>query len=386
MSAAAIDYRDVPIVINNFNRQRDLIALVDWLRRAGQRDIVILDNASTLPGLDETYRRFAGLGVRVTRLGQNGGARALWTLGPLQIDTPFVYTDSDVVPDEDCPPDLVGHLLATLDANPHFVKIGVGLRIDDLPDHYAKKPQVETWEAQFWRHPVGPGLFLAPVDTTFAVYRAPGDFALGPALRTGRPYRARHLGWYLDSGNLTGEDAFYLTAADPAHTNWSGGELPDLLVGAIEHERRTRPLLLNLNCGDDPLPGWINVDDRPGPGVDAVFALDGDGARRLKLPDDAIDGIFLKHAAPPSAPAMLELYRMAKPGAKFILRQPVDGRAQAAPADYGNWDVARRSLVGGAAPEMIVELRAVKPPRAHPTAAPPAGILPTQVDLSSTFP
>jgi SAM-dependent methyltransferase len=386
MSAPAIDYHDVPIVINNFNRQRDLIALVEWLRRAGQRDIVILDNASTLPGLDDTYRRFADIGVRVMRLGQNGGARALWTLGPLGFDTPFVYTDSDIVPDEDCPLDLVGHLLATLDANPHFVKIGVGLRIDDLPDHYAKKAQVGTWEAQFWRHPVGPGLFLAPVDTTFAVYRGLGEFALEPALRSGRPYRARHLGWYVDSGNLTGEDAFYLAVADPAHTNWSGGDLPDLLVGAIEHERRTRPLLLNLNCGDDPLPGWINADDRPRPGIDIVFALDGDGSQQLKLPNDAVDGIFLKRGAPPSAPAMRELYRVAKPGGKFILRQPAAGAGQVAPADFGDWDIARRDLVGGAAPEMIVELRAVKPPRARPIVAPPAGSLPTPVDLRSTFP
>src|ERR1700683_2931707 len=121
MSAAAIDYRDVPIVINNFNRQRDLIALVEWLRRAGQRDIVILDNGSTLPGLDETYRQFADVGIRVMRLGRNGGARALWTVWPQGLEKPFVYTDSDVVPDEDCPLDLVGHLLATLDANPHFV-------------------------------------------------------------------------------------------------------------------------------------------------------------------------------------------------------------------------------------------------------------------------
>jgi hypothetical protein len=82
---------------------------------------------------------------------------------------------------------------------------------------------------------------------------------------------------------------------------------------------------------------------------------------------------------------MRELYRVAKPGAKFILRQPLAGSGQVAPADFGDWDIARRDLVG-AAPEMIVELRAVKPPRPRPITAPLAGSLPTQVDLRSTFP
>jgi SAM-dependent methyltransferase len=109
-------------------------------------------------------------------------------------------------------------------------------------------------------------------------------------------------------------------------------------------------------------------------------------AQRLELPDDAVDGIFLKRGAPPSAPAMRELYRVAKPGAKFILRQPACNRPPAAPADYGDWDIVRREFVPGTAPEMIVELRAVKPPRPRLIVAPPAGHLPTQVDLRSTFP
>jgi hypothetical protein len=405
MTADRIDYRDIPIVINNFNRCRDLLALIGWLQQAEQRNLVILDNLSTLPELDGAYRRFESDGIRVVRLQRNAGARSLWALDllpQLGIDTPFVYTDSDIVPDEDCPPDLVGHLSATLDANPDFVKVGVGLRIDDLPGHYAKKTQVETWEAQFWRHPVAPGLFLAPVDTTFALYRARSDFALQPALRTGRPYRARHLGWYVDSANLAGEDAFYLARAN-SDTNWSGGDLPAALAAAIEHERQTRPLLVNFACGDDPLPGWINIGELPGPGIDIVFTAAGTRVQRLPIADDTIDGVFVKWGARSSGPvlsAMQELHRVARSGAKLIMRMNTPRRvpdfsatayARIVHSYQGDWEIVRRDVVkrGDQSLETIVEWRAVKPSRRPRWAAPrppPPGILPTPIDPRSTFP
>ena len=396
------DYRDIPVLINNFNRCRDLLRLVDWLRRAGQRNVVVLDNASSWPALVAVYEQFERDGIRVERLGRNAGCRAPWVLDlwrKLGVDGPFVYTDSDIVPDEDCPLDLVGHLRDVLAANPDFVKIGLGLRIDDLPDCYARKQQVATWEAQFWRHPVGPGLFLAPTDTTFAIYPQGREFELGPALRTGRPYRGRHFGWYSDSANPTDEERHFRTAADPAYTNWSGGELPELLVGAIDHERRTRPTLLNLRCGNDPLPGWVNVDDAPGPGVDVAFDL-ARGGGRLPLDDDTVDGFRLRgdgRRLDGLDAALAELHRVARPGAKLLFRGPDEGGvaygfSRAAQGCAGDWDIARRALVqpnSGGPGETIIELRAVKParePRAAPPADPGPAVLHTPVDWASTFP
>jgi hypothetical protein len=399
MSDGSGDYRNTPVLINNFNRLRDLRRLVAWLQQAGQRKIVILDNASTLPALDAAYAAMAWDGVRVERLGQNAGSRAPWTLDlftRLGIDGPFVYTDSDVVPDEECPPDLIGHLLAALEENSEFIKIGLGLRIDDLPDCYALKSEVVAWEGQFWRNPVGPGLFLAPVDTTFAIYRPGQEFALGPALRTGRPHRARHLGWYVDSAALDEEDRFYLATADRAHTNWSGGGLPDLLVEAIKTERRTRPALLHLSCGRDILPGWINVDHRAGPGIDIVF----DPTRRNRLPlaDDTIDGFFLRQADTGLASvltALPELHRVARNNTKLLVRcpAPVPSLQRVAKPFHrfrGHWDITRCAVAPSRkGDEVIIELRAIKPPRRRRwlgVGMPEPTRLPGPVDRASTFP
>ena len=69
-------------------------------------------------------------------------------------------------------------------------------------------------ESKYWQKPLGDGLFAAPIDTTFALYRpgAHGGYWL-PACRTGEPYLARHLPWYQDSANLSEEEAYYKNKA-----------------------------------------------------------------------------------------------------------------------------------------------------------------------------
>jgi hypothetical protein len=102
-------------------------------------------------------------------------------------------------------------LLDALDRYPGIRKSGPGLKIDDLPHHYKHRTRVLEWEEPFWRHPLGPGLFLAPIDTTFAAYRPSVDSheIFAPAARTDAPYLARHLAWYSDLSCPTDEELFY---------------------------------------------------------------------------------------------------------------------------------------------------------------------------------
>lgn len=221
------DFKDVPIVVTCRDRLAPLLELLDWLERAGYSHLLLIDNASTYPPLVDFL---ATTDAEVVRLQQNVGHLAPW--GPevrarLDPNSPFVVTDCDVVPDENCPPDVVDYLAGLLLRYANVDKVGLGLRIDDLPDHYALKAQVIAWESQFWELEIGPGVFQAEVDTTFALYRSPAEkHSTARALRTGTPYVARHLGWYADSTQPTDEQRYYREHADPSMSHWEADE-PD---------------------------------------------------------------------------------------------------------------------------------------------------------------
>lgn len=215
-----LDYRDIPVIINNRNRLTMLRRLIDWLERAEMRSIFIIDNASSYPPLLEYYR---GSRHPVLRLRENIGYLALWETAVWQefSDNYYVYSDPDVVPDDACPYDLVKRLFELLDKLPEVEKAGPGLRIDDIPDENPLKGKIQAAEARFWTTLLRPGVYDAQIDTTFALYR---PFARGghwtKAVRTGAPYVARHLPWYLDPGTYDAEEDYYRQHSQ-ASTHWT---------------------------------------------------------------------------------------------------------------------------------------------------------------------
>ncbi len=58
----------------------------------------------------------------------------------------------------------------------------------------------------------------APIDTSFALYRPNPPFAIGPALRSGKPYVARHMSWYADTLHRTEEERYYVAHASGSST------------------------------------------------------------------------------------------------------------------------------------------------------------------------
>ena len=67
--------KEIPIIINNFNRLSSLLRLIDALTSCGYTRIYILDNASTYPPLLSYYESCP---FEVIRLGRNLGFKALW--------------------------------------------------------------------------------------------------------------------------------------------------------------------------------------------------------------------------------------------------------------------------------------------------------------------
>ena len=181
---------NIPIIINNFNRLEYPLALIKWLEWAGMTNIIILDNDSTYPPLLKYYKTCPH---RVILLGKNLGYMALWEsefFNEFSQDF-YIYTDPDVLPIEECPKDFIEVFLRILAENADIKKVGFSLKIDDLPDHFAKKEEIIAIESKYWQKKRSDLAYDAPIDTTFALYRpkAKGDHR-AKGLRTTFPYKA----------------------------------------------------------------------------------------------------------------------------------------------------------------------------------------------------
>lgn len=214
ISQPPADSKEIPVVINNFNRLSTLKRLIASLTSRGINNIVILDNQSTYKPLLEWYET---CGHKVIHLGANLGFKAMWK-------SPFtkglrngwyIYTDSDVELPESCPDDIVDKMLHVMTVErPFALKTGPSLAIDDLPDCFANKEAVIEHEKKFWTKRDG-DLYRAPIDTTFALYRPKSGLNRSRAAESYRlapPYTLRHLPWYDDSANPTEEELFYREA------------------------------------------------------------------------------------------------------------------------------------------------------------------------------
>jgi hypothetical protein len=228
MARYEIDWHDIPVfVCNRNNLERGFRKQVEWLLSIGMRDINVVDNQSTYPKLLTYYDSLAN-SVRILPQDQNLGPRGFWEIlnAHDKIMTPYIYTDCDVVPADSCPADVIEVLLGLLQKQESGRKVGVSLRIDNLPDHYSKKDLVIKWESGFWtpdrkeqinnEYGDGQTAFNANVDTTFAMYHPQQEFTY-TALRTDAPYSFEHIPWYADDSQPTEEDQYYREHYETKH-------------------------------------------------------------------------------------------------------------------------------------------------------------------------
>jgi hypothetical protein len=200
----------VPIIINNRNRYTFLKQMIEQLISFGYTNIYVLDNDSSYKPLIEYYKIIP---AKVIYLKQNLGYRALWKS---EIFNQFkkqyyVYSDPDILMQKDCPRDFVYVLFRTLIKYSFKEKVGVALKIDDLPDYYENKQEAIKNESFYWQKELEKDVYDAPVDTTLALYKplAYGSAEESEALRVGGLLSAHHLTWYQDSSNLSEEEIYY---------------------------------------------------------------------------------------------------------------------------------------------------------------------------------
>lgn len=214
-----MDLKNTPIFIISRNRLLCLKAQIEAFTCRGYNNIVIVDNASTYPPLLKYY---STLSFKILRMKSNFGHTVLQSQGIARrvCRDYYAYTDPDIVPVEDCPDNFMEHFYSILQRYP-YDKAGFALKIDDLPNHYHQKQNVIEWENQFWINQKEPGMFEAPIDTTFALVRPRRTPVWSMAIRTGFPYLARHTTWYLDPNNLPEDEEFYSKTVIPEETNWT---------------------------------------------------------------------------------------------------------------------------------------------------------------------
>jgi|SRR5688572_11501376 len=102
---------------------------------------------------------------------------------------------------------------------------------------------------------------------------------------------------------------------------------------------------LNVGCGRNPLPGWINLDAVALPGVDVVADLEHCAQTPLPLSDNSISDFLLSHVLEHierPLPLMQDLWRVASPGARMVIRVPYGSSDDA----YEDPTHARRYFLG----------------------------------------
>lgn len=211
---------NIPIVIISRDRVSYLCSLVSWLEKSGYNNIIICDNQSTY----EPMLEFLKATKHQVFYSDINSHLSPWETGLIEqycSGTNYVVTDCDVVPDENCPYDVLDFFSSALDRFQDINKIGLSLNIDDIPDCYINKEKVQRWESQFWRFKRDENFFNAQVDTTFAIYRVGTTHDLNNSLRSAPPYSAKHLPWYSNSKEPTEEEQYYFSHANADVTTWT---------------------------------------------------------------------------------------------------------------------------------------------------------------------
>lgn len=220
-----MDCFQIPILINNFNRLSSFKEQIEWFIEAGYKNIHVSDNCSTYHPLLEYYRELTDRNVaKIHFLSENFGNHGFSKIADFQSIQQgwFVTTDPDVVPTEKTHKNLIELLMGV--AN-HFgaIKVGVALKIDDIPDFNPHKDSILSWEKQFWEKQVSEYIYEGAIDTTLALNcpQSSGGWQGHKTYRVAGDCSCRHTTWYLDPNNLPDDELNYIRSMKRNTSHWS---------------------------------------------------------------------------------------------------------------------------------------------------------------------
>ncbi len=202
-----------PIIINNRNRLTTTKNMVEKLLSLNPNDqIIIIDNGSTYEPLLDWYYSIQDK-IEII-WGKNEGHLALWALRMnKRLPELFVYTDSDIELNENFPKDWK-QIMSNYYHKYGFEKVALGIKIDDIPEHYRYINQVKRNEGVWWLNELEPKVYTADTDTTFSLIKNTGNNPFKSIRLCQDNMISRHIPWYIDLANLDEEEKYYLDNHD----------------------------------------------------------------------------------------------------------------------------------------------------------------------------
>ena len=215
------DYTKIPVFIISYNQLSYVKQMVDWLKKYGFANIHIVDNKSSYKPLLDFLDQ---VDCYVHHMDKNYGHTVIWSSGQFDdviTNQCYIVSDCDIAPNPKLPKDFVCRLYEMLGKYPYITKIGFALNINDLPKTETNKI-VKQWERKFWEKEIDNGIYLADIDTTFALYR-PGKLVMNTkqfyyAIRVAGNMTAIHLPWF--ETKETEESLFYKKTANSS-ASWA---------------------------------------------------------------------------------------------------------------------------------------------------------------------
>lgn len=207
---------NIPIIILNRDRLTYLERVVGQFLLLGYDNLFVLDMDSSYPPLIEYYSSCKDFTLIMEN---NIGHKGLWEKGILRNlfrDHEWIaVTDSDISLSLDTPVGFIEQMIVVA-KDFRVDKVGLAITYDDITNLVLKEI-IDPIESQYWKQPLAHSLhqcYLAPSDTTMCIVRPKLPFTYQGIRLADWPIK--HLDWYSGWDNLTEEEQYYMTHADPS--------------------------------------------------------------------------------------------------------------------------------------------------------------------------
>ncbi len=222
-TVAASLLSDIPMLVCSFNNVTYVRSMLAQLRARGLHNLIVVDNASSVPEMQDYLQSIAAT-TKVVRLAENRGPRDIYLSESTYSRMPDLFCLTD--PDLEFNPDLPGDFLAELAGLTERFAVGKAGFALDISDRSAMREEafeigdstyrIWEWEERFWQEEIGTSsggdpVYRAPIDTTFALYnkRYFDRQSQFEAIRVGGRYTCKHLPWYKSNGMPPSEEETY---------------------------------------------------------------------------------------------------------------------------------------------------------------------------------